>query len=262
MRPRRPIAAVVLAAALLACDGGEGEPEIPRPACPDQVNATFELRQPGASFLSATGVYWDAPAEEMFPSTVDGCVTRIINIGDDPPDPRDLLDVGILLFTGPGFELAVSPTAFNEYATAGSDPSFAPGDPVTVSGAGGDTGVDPFEITARVVPDMTVPASTLSVPSDGDLELTWDPADSPPGTRVEFAARSEYGLDYTEFLSCWSDDTGAMTIPAGDFNKLRPGAGDPLHASLERVHSAAVETEHGCGRFEIRSAAPLEIQAE
>lgn len=251
---RIPAAGVVVLAASLACGGGEEELEIPRPACPDQVNADFELRQPDSGILGATGSYWDAPAEVRFSSALDGCVTWSVYFSEDPPDPRNTLDVGVVRFTATDFELVMFPTALNEYATAGSRASFAAGEPVTVSGAGGDTGVEPFEITARAVPDLTVPATTLSAAAGEDLEVTWDQADSPPGTRVEFAAQTS-NTDFIYYLSCWSDDTGAMTIPAEKLDR-------PLIASLERVHSAAVETEHGCGTFEIRSAVRLEIQSE
>ena len=155
MRPRRP-AAVLLLAASLACDGGEEELEIPRPTCPDQVNADFELRQPDSGILGATGIYWDAPAEVRFSSAVDGCVTWSFYFSEAPADPRNKLDVGVVR----------------------------------------------------------------------------------------------------------SDDTGAMTIPGEDFNGWRPSSRDTLRASLERVHSATAETEHGCGTFEIRSAVRIEIQSE
>jgi hypothetical protein len=130
-----------------------------------------------------------------------------------------------------------------------------------VSGGGGDSGVEPFAISALGVPDLTVPTSSLSGAAGEDLVVRWDAPGSPAGSRVHFHAFS--GDFYTDHLECWSDDTGQMTVPAGGLEQVLPASGQAIDSVyLERVDRGTTETEHGCGVLSTWSAVQLVLAAE
>ena len=132
-----------------------------------------------------------------------------------------------------------------------------------MSGGGPGTGVEPFAISARGVPALTRPATPLTARWEEDLVVSWDAADSPPGTRLHLSLHLSCGAWDDCEVDCWSDDSGQLTVPAKDLATVFPPSGASFEgASLSRVHIGTAETELGCGVLETRSSLVLDIVAE
>ena len=258
---RGPLAAV--AGMVIAGCGG---PEIPRPACPDRVNALFNIiGEDDNPYI--TGRYDDWPSYGIWLESEDGCTTYSTSNDDVAPDlcngacsddercfarrcePKpEALDVGVVRFTGFDRDVALSAgealSYYSEYIP------HQPGAEITVTGGGQSTGVEEFSIGVLAVPPLSVGWAELVATADGDLHITWDPADSPPGSRIEFYALSN-GI-IADSLECWSKDTGEMTVPAEQLDHvLSPESGAGVTtAILRRISAGTVETEHGCGALQ------------
>lgn len=263
---RRMRAAGVLLAWGVAC-GGADHPEPPEQACPEWVNARFRLRWDESSVL-VSGSYEDwgrGSAEEAG----DGCTTFTVDNDGDVPGPCGggcssdeicyqeecvaaprAMDVGAVTVTAPDSVVTLSRSPDDRY---GGIVVAAPGELITVEGGGPGTEVDRFAMSVRVVPPLTLPADHISSTEDGDLVVTWDPADSPPGTRVSYRASTD-GIS-ERHVECWSDDTGQLTVPAGDV------VSSPDHATITRRAIGTAETEHGCGMVESFSSVDADIES-
>ncbi len=276
-----PRAAGILCLAASACgDSGSGQAEldIPRPACPDQVNASFEFAdyvyEPGHYVI---GYYDDRPFHRVFVELEDGCtLTEICNEGDAPspcsqctegeacvdgtcvPAPITL-DIGVVRISGTEPELSLSPAPDNHYGYGGEPPLYAPGAQITVRGAGGDTGIDAFDVSVLGVPPLTVPSSVLTATSGQDLEVAWDPPEPPVGARVHFETVTHDGWD-SVYVDCWSDDTGRLTVPGATVDRIIRGSF--VGARLTRWTLGTTECEHGCAVLTTSSAIDMDIQTE
>lgn len=265
-----------------ACGAGDDDelPEVPRPACPDHVNARFGIDDRGHGDRRLIGDYRDRPAGGVDVELADGCTSYSFILEDDTcttscdadeecvgntcAPPTKLLDIGTVHVSGTDPELDLIPTLENRYIYVGVDdrPIYPPGADIMLSGGSGDSGVEPFAVSAAGVPDLTVPATTVSVAAGDDLVVRWDTADSAAGARIHFHAFNDGALPEYH-VECWWADTGEMTVPAADLEKVLPPSGDSIDTvSLTRIAVGTTETEHGCAELETSSYVRLELAAE
>ncbi len=246
--------------ALVACGGGDDDGlEVGELSCPEDVHARFQVYVlddiPGVF-----GEYDDRPGIGLGLDTEDGCRTYIVpeqddgNDGGDGDGPPQAMDIGVVRLTGIEPELALMPADDNTYRSSFAE--YVPGAEVGVTGGGEGTGAEPFDIRVVAVPALTVASTTYIAAGGEDLTLTWDPADSPAGTRVGLYA--ELGGFDSDVLECWWDDDGQGTIPAADLAIL-PGGDSFDIALLTRIDYAAVETERGCAALQTWSRLDLDI---
>lgn len=208
-------------------DAGQGE----LTCGPARQHARFTVSSTEA-FGSAGGQYDDRPYPSIAePSVVagdcgffapesyfcdPGCTDGTICTAGEVCKPIPLaVSVGTLHVGGTDPELDLEPTEWNTYYT---DDSYAglyqPGDQVTVSGGGGDTDVEAFEITARGVPELTVPFESLTATEHQDMTVPWDQAaDAPDGSRVVLHMDSDHH-GAPGYIECWAADDGEVTVAA------------------------------------------------
>jgi len=161
------------------------------------------------------------------------------------------IPVGTLHLAGTDPELDLEPQPGDIYYTTENYPGLLqPGDLVTVSG-GGVEDVPAFEISARGVPELTMPWESLTAVEHEQMVVTWDVAeDSPAGAQVVLHMDSDHH-GARAYVECWADDTGQLVVPAAVIDPLilagETGIGTYIeNAWLARRHRATLDTDDGC----------------
>ena len=186
------------------------------------------------------------------------------------PMPESI-PVGTVHIAGTDPELDLEPDEWNNYRTVDNYPGFyQPGDLITVSGAG-VADVPPFEMSARGVPELTVPFEGLTAIEHQAMTVPWDLAEgSPEGARVVLHMDSDHH-GTRAWVECWSDDDGEIVVPAEVLDPLilagETGIGTYIeNVYMARVHRGTVDTETGCAAVEselILGGVPVEtVRAE
>jgi hypothetical protein len=275
----------VLLLVLAACggddDGGSGDGgDRPDAADPDQPDggpgdrvcgpATRHARFSVTSTDSLGGVYgaWDdrpPPAPDVPEVEEGGCFfvgpasyfcdppcdgTLCTADGTCQPIPMTIA-AGTVHIGGTDPELDLEPQPGNSYYTTESYPSlYQPGDRITVSSDGAD-GVPAFEISARGVPELTVPWESVTATEHQEIEVTWNTDEgSPAGAQVVLHMDNDHH-GVRAYVECWSDDTGSLTVPAAVLDPLilagESGIGTYIeNAWMARRHRGTIETDAGC----------------
>ncbi len=172
------------------------------------------------------------------------------------PWPQNL-SAGVLSVTGTSPSLEVEQQPGGSYYTPDSYPNlYAPGDEITLSGPGaGD--VAPFSLDALGVPRLVIPWENAEAVEHQAMEVTWDTAESPTGTRVIIHLDNDHH-GTAAYVECMTDDTGSVTIDSAVLDPLidagRTGIGTFIeNAYMARVNGSATNTSSGCVGFRSES---------
>ena len=184
------------------------------------------------------------------------CFDNTICGADETCKPMpESIPVGTVHIAGTDPELDLEPDEWNNYRTVDNYPGFyQPDDLVTVSGSG-DGDVPAFEMSARGVPELTVPFEGLTATEHQAMTVPWDLADgSPDGARVVLHMDSDHH-GTRAWVECWSDDDGEIVVPAEVLDPLilagESGIGTYIeNVYMARVHRATADTPDGCAALE------------
>jgi hypothetical protein len=211
------------------------------------------LRQGDCAFYAPEPAFCDPPCESSTCAVGGVCW----------PWPTGV-DIGHLTVTGTSPPIALDPYATGAYATFEnlSDP-YQPGDRLTLRATGGEQ-VAGFELSALGVPVLSVPWDVQTAVEGQDMVITWDRAESPPGTEVVVHMDSDHhGI--RAYVECRSSDTGSVTVAAAVLDRLieagETGIGTYIeNAWIERVNDAVKRTEDGCVVFGSTSHLQMDVE--
>ncbi|HEU5056961.1 MAG TPA: hypothetical protein VFU21_10575 [Kofleriaceae bacterium] len=204
---------------------------------------------PDAPEVEEGGCFFVGPASHFCDPPCDGAT---ICTADETCQPLPVtLPAGTVHIGGTDPELDLDPQPGNSYYTTENHPGlYQPGDVITVSSEGaGD--VPAFEISARGVPELTVPWESVTATEHQDMTVTWDADDtSPAGTQVVLHMDNDHH-GVRAYVECWSDDTGALTVPAAVLDPLilagESGIGTYIeNAWMARRNRGTIDTDSGC----------------
>jgi hypothetical protein len=211
------------------------------------------LRQGECAFYAPEPSFCDPPCEGSTCAVGGVCW----------PWPRGV-DVGRVTVTGTSPTIELDPYAPGAYATFENLPDpYQPGDTLTLRATGGEQAAG-FELSALGVPALTLPQDTFTAIEGQDLVITWDTADSPPGTQVVVHMDSDHhGIE--AYVECRSSDTGSVTVGAAVLDRLieagETGIGTYIeNAWMHRVNDAVKATEDGCVVFGSISHLPIAVE--
>lgn len=229
-------AAFVLTGAALACFACSSPDDKESGSAPTGTIVLSEVLSGGVSTSYALTASWLPSVEDSGCSltTVEACLISSCSSGTLVDSTS--LDAGQLSFTSSSGSSAMLTRAGAAYAERNSGSFFAPGDTVTVSGAGG-ADLPAFAATSLVAPGaatLTAPACNGGTCSSFDrsqeLTLTW----SAQGTGVLEIVFS--GTDQTRTATCGFDlSAGTATVPSPVLAVVPSTA--PLTVSVQAVSS-------------------------
>jgi len=142
-------------------------------------------------------------------------------------------------------------------------PGFAEGDPIKITATGGD--YEPFELTAQGVAPLILtnePYNLSKDPSDAggttykELYITWRPPRIAGVTRVQVELNISRHGGNVGSLQCDVEDTGSVTISAGQISQLVAlgSIGGFSELVLTRTFSSSTPTRLGNIEFNVESS--------
>jgi hypothetical protein len=187
--------------------------------------------------------------------TPDSCRVEVYTATVNPGSPPAFLDAGpqvTLAFPATNIVLTPAPTSLvANYQPAG--PSvFNPGDSVTVTVPGATPGFPAFTLKTKTAESFTFTAPT--VPATGqDLQLTWTPAASAPGSAMIFSLRYAGNGSSTlnEQVFCVLQDDGSHIVPDNQLRLWRLATNGLRESVAIRFRSTIVR--NGAALLQVRS---------
>lgn len=284
MRRPSPAWPALIAAALLGCgsgggdppDASDGAPVDPRCALDREPSTRFTLvAEPGAGSrvgTQASGQVLPHPPPQLAATLVTEGACRFVGprpaLCDPACDGGEVCDVdgrcvafpealaaGELTVTGTTPPLRLTPRAGNGYYADQPYPGlFGAGDELVLALAG-DGAVAPLTATVRGVPPLALPTTALVAREHQPLTVTWTPITVPSDAEV----RVHFDNDHhgvTAYLECLAPAAaGSVTIPAAILDRLieagETGIGTYIeNAWVEVHHQVRLETPRGCAIVE------------
>ena len=273
-------------------DGGDGQPDAASaddPDAGDEATSCEADRQNARFVISSTedyggisGAWNDVPMPAMLEEKVaaGGCAffAPEPSFCDPPCDGATVCAVGgtcrpypssipagdlHVAGSSPALDLPEPEPGFSYYTTENYPDLFAAGDELTLSGGG--SGVDPFEMTTFGVPQLTMSTTSFTATEHEEMQVAWDADESSPaGTRVVLHMDSDHH-GTRAYVECWSDDTGALTVPVSVLDPLilagESGIGTYIeNAYISRIARGWVATDAGCAAFDAESFVSVSVE--
>ncbi len=134
-------------------------------------------------------------------------------------------------------------------------PSFAEGDAITVTAAGGDYAG--FELKTTGIAPVTFTSTDFEVDVDKALELKWSPAAAPTASKVTIKLDISHHGGTRGQITCETNDSGAVTISAALMTELI-GLGVAGFPSVILTRSAIGSAQIEAGRVQLVVSSKVE----